>query len=237
MSSDHLFPAHGSPSLRATVHAWAQLVAPLSCAGCGAPDVSPCPACCVTLLRSVPRVVQHRLHVPVIAATAYAGPARRLVLMHKDRGLASLATPLGAALGVAVQRVVATVVSAVPVVQLVPVPSRRMNLVRRGRSTVAELAQAACRELGNGSTVESVLRVCQPLRDQVGLSADQRQRNLAGAFVTSRPAHEATRGKVPVVVVDDIVTSGATSAEAVRALEAGGYWVVGVAAVCGPRRQ
>jgi len=237
MSSDRLFPDQWSPSLRATVHAWAQLVAPLSCAGCGAPDVSPCPACCVTLLRSVPRVVHHPLHVPVIAATAYAGPARRLVLMHKDRGRTSLATPLGAALGAAVRAAVASVDSAVPAVQLVPVPSRRINLVRRGRSTVAELAYAACRELANGSTVESVLRVCQPLRDQVGLTADQRQRNLAGAFVATRPVHEVGREKVPVVVVDDIVTTGATSAEAVRALEAGGYWVVGVAAVCGPRRR
>ena len=237
MSSDHLFPSQGSASLRATVHAWAQLVAPLSCAGCGAPDVSPCPICCVTLLRSVPRVVHHPLHVPVIAATAYAGPARRLVLMHKDRGRTSLATPLGAALGAAVRKAVVTADGSVPAVQLVPVPSRRMNLVRRGRSTVAELAQAACRELDNGSTVESVLRVCQPLRDQVGLTADQRRRNLAGAFVASRPAHEAPRGNMPVVVVDDIVTSGATSAEAVRALEVSGYWVVGVAAVCGPRQR
>lgn len=237
MSSDHLFPTPARASLRATMHAWAQLVAPLSCAGCGAPDVSPCPACCVTLLRSVPRVVHHPVHVPVIAATAYEGPARRLVLMHKDRGRTSLATPLGAALGAAVRSVAATVDSAVPAVQLVPVPSRRMNLVRRGRSTVAELAHAACRELGNGSIVESVLRVRQPLRDQVGLTADQRQRNLAGAFVASGRAHEAARGNMPVVVVDDIVTSGATSAEAVRALEAGGYWVVGVAAVCGPRQR
>ncbi|MCX6419271.1 MAG: phosphoribosyltransferase family protein [Actinobacteria bacterium] len=237
MSSDRLFPDQWSPSLRATAHAWAQLVAPLSCAGCGAPDISPCPTCCVTLLRSVPRVVHHPLHVPVIAATAYAGPARRLVLMHKDRGRTSLATPLGAALGAAVRSVVARVDSAVPAVQLVPVPSRRMNLVRRGRSTVAELAQAACRELGNGSTVESVLRVGQPLRDQVGLNADQRQRNLAGAFAASRPDHQAAPSKVPVVVVDDIVTTGATVAEAVRALEAGGYWVLGVAAVCGPRRR
>ena len=113
--------------------------------------------------------------------------------------------------------------------------SRRRWL--RSCRTVAELAQAACRELDNGSTVESVLRVCQPLRDQVGLTADQRRRNLAGAFVASRPAHEAARGKMPVVVVDDIVTSGATSAEAVRALEVSGYWVVGVAAVCGPRQR
>jgi predicted amidophosphoribosyltransferase len=80
------------------------------------------------------------------------------------------------------------------------------------------------------------LRHARRVADQSGLTHHDRADNLAGALMI-RP-----RGRVPtttgrVVVVDDIVTSGATLAEAVRALRAGGVAVTGTAVIAATTRR
>ena len=201
--------------------ALADLVLPRTCAGCGMPGRVLCPACAPAFAR--PRVATPRRvpwgFPPTVAAAAYAGPVRPAVVAFKDRGRAELARPLGAALGLAV----AAVLSAVPEgpVLLVPVPSSRAALRTRGRDHVRELAVAAVRELraeGIRADVARILRRRGRVRDSAGLDAQQRRANLAGSFAL----RGALPGDVLTVLVDDVVTSGATLTEAAVALGGAG---------------
>jgi predicted amidophosphoribosyltransferase len=77
-----------------------------------------------------------------------------------------------------------------------------------------------------------VLRLVRAVRDSAGLGAGERQANLSGAMA-ARPAVPGAAA----VIVDDIVTSGATLAESVRALRSSGWLVAGAATLAvTPRR-
>lgn len=134
-------------------------------------------------------------------------------------------------------------------VLLVPVPSGGRAVRRRGRDVVAGLAVSTARELrrrGVPVVVAPVLRPSRRLRDQAGLDASGRAGNLARALVVDGPAAWAVpvRGAPPgagavgpVVVVDDVVTTGATLAEAARALRAAGAPVVAAAVLAAAQRR
>jgi predicted amidophosphoribosyltransferase len=116
---------------------------------------------------------------------------------------------------------------------LVPVPIRRRDRWRRGGDPVAAIArQAASRLRAAGCPTEmgGWLRWCRPAVDQVGLSAADRQRNVAGAF---RLAASST-GPGSVLLVDDLVTTGATAAAAGDALTRGGHRPVAIACIAHP---
>lgn len=211
-------------ALRGVGAALADLLLPRTCAGCGVPGAVLCLRCATELTR--PRTASPRRvpwgFPPTVAAGAYAGPVRPAVLEFKERGRAELAVPLGAALALAV----AAVVSAVPgpatrPVAVVPVPSSRAGLRERGRDHVRELTVRAVAELnaaGMPATEVRLLRRRGRVRDSAGLSAAQRRANLAGTFqrVPARlPPHAL------LVVVDDVVTTGATLTEAASALAHG----------------
>ncbi|HEV2087046.1 MAG TPA: phosphoribosyltransferase family protein, partial [Cryptosporangiaceae bacterium] len=100
--------------------------------------------------------------------------------------------------------------------------------------TLAERAADHLRRSGRAVEVCPVFAVARRTGDSVGLSAAQRSANVAGAFrVTSRPVGPAT-----LVLVDDVVTTGATLGEAARAMAAGGAPPVGAAVVAAtPRRR
>jgi predicted amidophosphoribosyltransferase len=203
--------------------ALSDLVLPRACAGCGIPDAVLCPRCRRRLAR--PRLAQPRRHPvgfpPTVAAGAYAGPVRSAVLAFKEHGRSELSGPLGVALALAVAAALGGLPGAVgrPVL-LVPVPSSRAALRRRGRDHVGELAAAAGAELrraGVSAAPCPVLRHRGRSRDSAGLGATERRANLAGRLqVTAAP------GRVPagavLVLVDDVVTSGATLTEAAREL-------------------
>jgi ComF family protein len=99
---------------------------------------------------------------------------------------------------------------------LVPVPLHRSRLFTRRYNQSAELARALARITGLAVEPLLVSRT-RSTRQQVGLNADARQRNVAGAFTARADAIERLRGR-PVVIVDDVVTTGATVKAVTRAL-------------------
>jgi predicted amidophosphoribosyltransferase len=207
----------GLPALLAAL---ADLVLPRTCAGCGLPGAVLCRPCARLLARphlATPR----RFPVgfpPTVAAGAYAGPVRPAVVAFKERGRAELARPLGVALALAVVGVLAGLPEPAGRPLLVPVPSSAAALRERGRDHVRELTRRAVAELtaaGLPVTEARLLRRRGRIRDSAGLSAAQRRANLAGTFAL---VGAVPRG--PIVLVDDVVTSGATLTEAAAVLTA-----------------
>jgi len=201
----------------------ADLLLPRTCAGCGVPGSGICPRCRRWL--AAPRLATPRRHPPglppTVAAGPYAGPVRPVVLEFKEHGRAELARPLGAALALAVTVLLRSLPGAPPgPVLLVPVPSSAAAVQHRGRDHVRELAGCAAAELraaGVPAWPLPVLRRGRGTRDSAGLDAGERRRNLAGRFRGRLPRG----GELPagtLVLVDDVVTSGATLTEAARAL-------------------
>ncbi|QTD98895.1 ComF family protein [Streptomyces cyanogenus] len=208
------------------------LVLPADCAGCGAPRTVLCARCRAKLDAGVSRRVRpvpEPAGLPVVHAVApYAAEVRALLLAHKERGALVLAGVLGRALARAVRAGLgehgagggAAGSPECGSVLLVPVPSARWAVRARGHDPVRRMALAAAGELrrtGTPARVAAVLRQRRAVADQAGLDARQRLANLAGALEVS-PGGGRLLGAGRVVLVDDLMTTGASLAEAARAL-------------------
>ncbi len=167
---------------------------------------------------------------PAVAAADYAGPWRACLVGYKEHRMRLLAGPLGEALAWAAAGVLADDGP----VRLVPVPSAPATVRARGDDVtwrLARVAAARLRRAGVDAAAERLLVQARAVSDQAGLDAAARARNLAGSL------RAAQRRGPPVVVVDDIATSGSTLREAVRAAEASGRVVLGAAVVAATRRR
>lgn len=203
------------------------LLIPARCAGCGARG-APCCARCAGVWGAVSEVVRVPVAgvVRVFALARYRGLARRLLIAYKERGRRDLAAPLGRALAAAL---VVLPLAASRAICLVPAPSRRSAARVRGGPHVERLANAAAGVLaarGFEVSVAPALVLTGGARDAVGLDRAERVANLAGRL-RFREAGRPPPG-VPVVVLDDVITTGATAAACVRALEGEGIEVAAV---------
>ena len=110
---------------------------------------------------------------------------------------------------------------------LVPIPSRRSATRKRGRDFMQEITEL----VAENESIKSlqILRHQRAVRDQSQLNSQQRSRNIAGAFSTFfNLAEVRDSGNIgPLIIVDDLVTTGATLAEAIRALRTAGFPVLG----------
>lgn len=187
--------------------------------------------------------------LPVWAPAPYAGPVRDVVVHWKDRGRADL----DGLLGPVIRQTAAGSAAALPAGRLlvVPVPSGAAARRARGREPVRVLARevaAGLRSAGADARLAALLHRPGRARDQVGLGTRARGRNLAAAVRVTRrgrgrldPPQRAVRGGVPArraprrasgapvqcLLVDDVLTTGATLAAAERALEQAGAAVLG----------
>jgi ComF family protein len=103
---------------------------------------------------------------------------------------------------------------------IVPVPLARWRLLSRRFNQAAILAEELSRQCGLASD-PLLLRRTRFAKTQVGLTHDQRRRNVAGAFSVPHGGRHRVAGR-NVLLVDDVITTGATAEACARALKRAG---------------
>lgn len=231
--------------LRESAAATAGLVAPRECP-CGADGTRLCPRC-ADLLRARPvqvdgscdalqvlesarlragpagpAGVDHRSLLPVLALGAYEEGLQDLVLAWKNGGCAHLVGPIATGLAPAVEEIGRR--AGLPRPWLLPAPSRLAARLRRGEDHVLELARALER-LGHGRALHLG---AAPDRGQGGHGArDRRQRRIR---LRDRPGPRRD-----VILLDDVVTTGATLRGLHEALTGAGHRVHGAVVIASAR--
>lgn len=210
-----------------------------TCAGCRRPWWGVCPECRADLAGRGWRSARPD-PCPVgfprtVCGGEYDEVVRRLISAHKEDQAFALTGCLAERLAGSVDTLLGQVgVGPAETVLLVPVPSRPAVVRQRGFDATMALARRAARLLRPVRAVRArrVLRPARRVEDQTGLDAAQRWQNLTGSFLVRGSASEA-----PAVVVDDVVTTGASLCEAARALRAAGVEVLGAATVAATVRR
>ena len=174
-------------------------IAPPLCARCGAPGAWPVQRCAECAGRRL-------AFASARAAVVYDETARTLVSAWKERGQRRLAGEAAT--------LVADTLARPDVVAIAFVPADTERTLIRGHRPAEALARAvgALWEL----PVEPLVRRVRSVERQRGLGLAERRRNVAGVFAPARGSPSA------VCLVDDVYTSGATTAAAASALRKGG---------------
>lgn len=221
----------GSSGLWSVVVAGADLVVPIRCGGCGASGSRWC-ARCADVLADDPVELSPRVDpgVPTWAMGRYRGVHRAAVLALKERGRQDLVAPLGDALARGVVDLArwSEIPFDRPRLALIPAPTRRLSARRRGGDPVTAIARRAADRLGPSVAVHPVLRTSMWARDSAGLSARDRVANLNESVVVRCPSSlldDLRAGRCAALLVDDVMTTGATAAESVRVLATRGVTV------------
>ncbi|WP_447912489.1 ComF family protein [Microbacterium phyllosphaerae] len=210
-------------SVRAVGTEMLTLLLAASCAGCGEPETMLCGSC-RDGLRAAPRERTSPGGLHVRAAMSFESVAARCIRRVKDEGETVLARPLGEALGEVLREVLAE--SSGESVLVVPVPTTTAAYRRRGYRVPDLLIRRA------GAAPSRLLSTRGRSVDQRGLDAESRAQNVRGTMRVRRPGE----GRA-VVLVDDVVTTGATFDEGERALRAAGFHVLAAVALAATPRH
>lgn len=186
-----------------------ELIFPSRCMSCGVLGPTICTPC---RTRWNPHIYRKSIDgLRVYAAVPYSQTAQKIILGAKESGYRECDLLLIHALKKSLTSFLREVGDGV----LVPIPSRAHAIRKRGRDFIFSLTQ----ELEH--PCENVLRLIRPVRDQSRLSYQLRYENLECAFQAD------TIESGDVILIDDIVTSGATLLEARRAFQRRGIRVKG----------
>jgi predicted amidophosphoribosyltransferase len=191
-----------------------------TCIGCNAPGVHVCRECLASI---TPQAVADQPNLErVISASLYGGWVRDSLIAYKNgsrRHVYGLARVL--------HRAVHACGDLGPVT-VVPMPSNPVKVAMRGFDTIDLLVTECMKLQPRPQAAHSrVLYVHRQVADQVGLSANERQHNVANSMAARFPITGTA------LLVDDVVTTGSTMQEAARALHiAGARRVFGIS-LCG----
>lgn len=238
-------------ALAALGAAW-ELAFPLSCGGCGRYGEAWCGQCTseTGVPGAAPRPVRLDLRAAprTWAAGEFYGPLARGLTAYKDQDRRDLAAVFGPALRRTVDRA-ALAWNEPRRVLVVPVPATRRARNRRGDVPLDGLVRVALRDgrarmstsgvAGEPQvlTFARLLRTRGRVRDQRELTREQRAENVHGSMHVTGVREVGPSAWPPVIVVDDVCTTGATLAEAARALHtAGAREVVAAVVAATPAR-
>ena len=198
------------------------LVYPKRCPGCHLPSASICESCnsfwqkqtiSITLLK---KQVSDLL---VVSVAQYRDEVRAVLLAYKEDGEREAGKVLTEALLQARRGI-----SNYSVCTFVPIPSNPKSVRRRGRDFMLDLCNQVA--IQSGDKVLSIIKVNRDVQDQSKLSEKERSQNLVGAFDCA-PKNLKLLAKFPIILVDDLLTTGATLREAQRALRQRGVIPIG----------
>lgn len=206
------------------------LVFPARCVGCGASGAFLCPACRLALPPAAPPrcarcwrpwrdsgpCAECRLAPPPFdglrAAFVYRGVAQELVRALKYRGTTALAPVMASLMAETARQ------ERLPVDVVVPVPLSGLRRRTRGYNQAEALAGALGGELGLPVRPRALQRRRHTPPQARSADADERRRNVAGAF----RVRDGEVAGLRVLLVDDVTTTGATLAACAQALKEAG---------------
>ena len=179
-------------------HHLGELLFPRACAGCAAPGYLLCPTCKKRLatppFQHTPNLT---VHVPVFALGTYDAPHRGVGLAMKEKKNLAVRRHIGAVLAAALDHLEARG-DIIPGAHLIPAPTRPSAARARGGDPVSAVCHAS------GRPTHDVFSLLDATPDQASLDESARRRNLSGNVQLSA----VPQG--PLIVVDDVVTTGAT---------------------------
>lgn len=193
---------------------------PVRCALCRDHGAHVCVSCRARLENAPLLIRPAYAHVPaVVALGPYSGSLRAAVLGLKFRNRVTAARELGALLARKLARDIDAIVS-------VPLHPRRLR--ERGFNQADAIAAGIALELRVPIQRDALMRV-RHTSAQSALALRERGANVAGAFVAGPEASRLRKARI--ALIDDVVTSGATSAACTVPLRQAGVTVVRIAAL------
>lgn len=198
-----------------------ELFFPVRCISCSALGIKLCSQCRKSW---IPHIYRTRLAgnhpLDIYSAVLYSNIGKKILLAAKEENLILADTLIEESLRAAISYVL----NHQRVDFVVPIPSRKSAARSRGRQFVHDIAVEACKDFS--LPVFDILSHTRKIRDQSSLNSQQRIENLAGALMAK--SHYSGRA----LLLDDLVTTGATLQEAARALRARGIEVSASVTAC-----
>ncbi|HEY5821649.1 MAG TPA: phosphoribosyltransferase family protein [Propionibacteriaceae bacterium] len=211
-----------------------------SCHGCGSPWWGVCPRCRADVAGRSPFVTAPQptpAGFPLtVTSSPYDDVFRNVISAHKERQALILTRFLAERLALAGHSLLSAYAARTEIraVTLVPVPSATAVVRQRGFDATWAMSKLAVRRLQAVHPVvaQRMLEQRRTIADQAGLTAAERAANLRQAFGLRRGSTAEQ-----VVLVDDVVTTGASLTEATRVLETAGITVLGAITVAATARR
>ena len=214
----------------------ADLVLGRRCSGCDEGSTLLCPACDATIQGRAHIVrdlrfndIQEDLRIPLAAAHTYTPPMSTLIYRYKDAHIPALAPILAGYLENAIN-----VLAIAPDPTLVPIPTRKAATRRRGFDSMGLISRHLQK---SGHRVEISLTDNRSAGTSKSLDSRLRSLEVQDAFAITSAAQGLIRKMTPVILFDDVTTTGSTLKEAATVLMQAGVHVVGAAAIAGARKR
>jgi len=178
------------------------------CYFCGKIEEIICHECVISNLELAK--IQYIQNVPILTMTAKDKTFSKLITSYKDEGVSNLAQPFSKILSVGLK-----FFSKHQQVKVVNVPSTTKAILKRGNDPISLMTESACLMAGKRFIYEKRLLVNERERkDQASLNFQQRKLNTENAF-------KANFAEIkPVIIVDDLITTGTSITQSIFALRA-----------------